>query len=61
MKRSNIRIIGVPKQQEEEQGLGDLFEEMMSEKFPDWGKKKSYKHRESRTRWTQKDLPQDMS
>ncbi|KAK1346385.1 hypothetical protein QTO34_000241 [Cnephaeus nilssonii] len=42
MKRSNIRIIGVPEQQEEEQRLENLFEEIMSENFPDVGKKKSH-------------------
>nr|KAF6337008.1 hypothetical protein mMyoMyo1_012189 [Myotis myotis] len=40
MKRSNIRIIGVPEQQEEEQGLENLFEEIISENFPEVGKKK---------------------
>ena len=33
MKRSNIRIIGVPEGEEEEQEIGNLFEQIM-ENFP---------------------------
>ena len=34
MKRSNIRIIGVPEGEEEEQKLENLFEQIMKENFP---------------------------
>ncbi|KAK1330679.1 hypothetical protein QTO34_010879 [Cnephaeus nilssonii] len=38
MKRSNMRILGLPEGQEEQQGLENLFEEIMTENFPDMGK-----------------------
>ena len=34
MKRSNIRIIGVPEGEEEEQKIEKLFEQIMKENFP---------------------------
>ena len=34
MKRNNIRIIGIPKGEEEEQGIENLFEKVMMESFP---------------------------
>ena len=34
MKPSNIRIIGVPEGEEEEQNIENLFEQMMKENFP---------------------------
>ena len=34
MKRSNIRIIGVPEGEEEEQKIENLFEQIMKEHFP---------------------------
>ena len=34
MKRNNIRIIGIPAGEEEEQGLENLFEKVMMENFP---------------------------
>ena len=34
LKRSNIRIIGVPEGEEEEQKLENLFEQIMTENFP---------------------------
>ena len=34
MKRSNIRIIGVPEGEEEEQKIENLFEQIMKENFP---------------------------
>ena len=34
MKRSNIRIIGVPEGEEEEQKIENLFENIMKENFP---------------------------
>ncbi|KAK1338712.1 hypothetical protein QTO34_019369 [Cnephaeus nilssonii] len=44
MKRSNMRIIGLPEGQEEQQGLENLFEEIMTENFPDMGKIKVTQH-----------------
>ena len=38
MKRSNIRIIGVPEGEEEEQTIENLFEQIMKEKFPSLAK-----------------------
>ena len=34
MKRSNIRIIGVPEGEEKDQLIGNLFEKIMKENFP---------------------------
>ncbi|KAK1327409.1 hypothetical protein QTO34_014170 [Cnephaeus nilssonii] len=45
MKRSNMRIIGLPEGQEEQQGLENLFEEIMTENFPDMGKIKVMQHK----------------
>ena len=38
-KRSNIRIIGVPEGEEEEQEIENLFEQIMKENFPNLAKK----------------------
>ena len=38
MKRSNIRIIGVPEGEEEEQEIENLFENIMKENFPNLAK-----------------------
>ena len=37
-KRSNIRIIGVPEREEEEQEIENLFEQIMKENFPSLAK-----------------------
>ena len=34
MKCNNIRIIGIPEGEEEEQGIENLFEKVMMENFP---------------------------
>ena len=34
MKRNNIRIIGIPEGEKEEQGIENLFERVMMENFP---------------------------
>ena len=34
MKHNNIYIIGIPKGEEEEQGIENLFEKVMMENFP---------------------------
>ena len=38
LKRSNIRIIGVPEGEEEEQKMEYLFEQIMKENFPNLAK-----------------------
>ena len=38
LKRSNIRIIGVPEGEEEEQKIENLFEQIMKENFPSLAK-----------------------
>ena len=38
LKRSNIRIIGVPEGEEQEQEIENLFEQMMKENFPNLAK-----------------------
>ena len=51
IKRTNIRIIGVPEEGEKKKGTEKIFEEIIVENFPNMGKKtvKSKKHRESHT------------
>ena len=39
-KRSNIGIIGVPEGEEEEQEIGNLFENIMKENFPNVAKER---------------------
>ena len=34
MKRNNIRTIGIPEGEEEEQGIENMFEKVMMENFP---------------------------
>ena len=56
LKRSNIRIIGVPEGEEEEQEIENLFEQIMKENFPHLAKetsRKSRKLREFQGSWTQ--------
>ena len=40
MKRNNIRIIGIPEGEEEEQGIENLFEKVMMENFPNLKREK---------------------
>ena len=64
MKCNNIRIIGIPEGEEEEQGIENLFEEVMMENFPNFMREKVYKsrkHRESKSRGTQRGPLQDTS
>ena len=57
LKRSNIRIIGAPEGEEEEQKIENLFEQIMKENLPNMAKEidfqKSRKLRESQRSWTQ--------
>ena len=57
-KRSNIRIIGVPEREEEEQKIETLFEQIMKENFPNLAKEIDFQEvqealRESQRSWTQ--------
>ena len=56
-KRYNIRIIGLPGGEEEEQKIRDFFEQIMKENFPHLARemtsRKSRKLRESQRSWTQ--------
>ena len=64
MKRNNIRIIGIPEGEEEDQGIEKLFEKVMMENFPNLMREKSpksRKHRESQSRGTQRVPLQDTS
>ena len=51
IKRTNIRIIAVPEEEEKKKGCEKIFEEIIVENFPDMGKEivKSRKCRESDT------------
>ena len=51
IKCTNIRIIGVPEEEEKKKGTEEIFEEIIVENFPNMGKEtvKSRKHRESHT------------
>ena len=40
MKRNNIRIIGIQEGGEEEQGIDNLFEKVMTENFPNFMRQK---------------------
>ena len=57
LKRSNIRIIGVPEGEEEEQKIENLFGNIIKENFPDLAKEigfqKVQKPRESQRSWNQ--------
>ena len=57
MKRNNIHIKGIPEGEGEDQGIENLFEQVMMENFPNLRTKKSPKsrnHRESQSRGTQR-------
>ena len=62
-KRSNIHLIGMPGE-DKEQEIGNLFEKIMKENFPNLVKEidtQVQKYRESQTRWMQRGLLQDTS
>ena len=42
MKCNNIRIIGIPEGEEEEQGIENLFEKVMMENFPNLMREKNH-------------------
>ena len=52
IKHTNIRIIGVPEEEEKKKGYEKMFEEIIVENFPNMEKKivnKSKRHKESHT------------
>ena len=63
-KHSNLCIIGVPEWEEKEQEIGNLFETIMKEKFPNLMKEigmQVQEAQESQTRWMQRGPLQDTS
>ena len=63
-KQSNIHIIGVPEGEEKEQDIGNLFEKIMKENFPNLVKEidmQVRKHKEFQTRWIQRNPLQNTS
>ena len=46
IKRTNIRIIGVPKEEEKKKGTEKIFEEIMVKNFPNMGKEIVYQVQE---------------
>ena len=62
-KKSNTHIIGVPEREEKEQEIGNLFEKVMQENFPDLVKEidMQVQEAETQTRWTQSSPYQDTS
>ena len=62
MKGNNIHIIGIPERQEEEQGIENLFEEVMMENSPNLMKKVTQiQESESQSRGTRRSPLQDTS
>ena len=64
MKRNNIRIIGIPEGEEEEQGIENLFEKVIMENFPNLMREKATQIQESQRvpiRGTQRGPLQDTS
>ena len=55
IKCTNIRIIGVPEEEEKKKGYEKIFEEIIVENFPNMEKEivKSKRHKESNTGYTQ--------
>ena len=51
IKRTNLRLIGVPEEEEKKTGTEEISEEIIVENFPNMGKKiiKTTNHRESHT------------
>ena len=65
LKHSNIRIIGVPEGEEEEQKIENLFEQIMKENFPNMAKKIDFQEVQETQRvqrsWTQRGTHQVIS
>ena len=59
LRRNNIRIIGVPEEEEREKGVEGLCEQIIAETFLTWGKtqtSKSRKHRKPQLYLTKTDV-----
>ena len=54
LKRSNIRIIGVPEGEEEEQTIENLFEQIMKENFPTLAKEIDFQEVQEAQRFPKK-------
>ena len=55
LKRNNIRIIGIPEEEERGKGAEGVLEEIIAENFPDLGRKKALKSKRHR------ELPSDVT
>ena len=54
LKRSNIRILGVPEGEEEEQTIENLFEQIMKENFPNLAKERDFQEVQEAQRFPKK-------
>ena len=65
LKHSNIRIIGVPEGEEQQQEIENLCEQIMKENFPNLAKEMDFQEvqepRESQRSWTQRGTHQGTS
>ena len=61
MKHNNIRIIGIPEGEDEEQGIENLFQKVMMENFPNLMREKVTQIQETQSRGTQRGPLQDTS
>ena len=59
MKRNNIRLMGIPEGEEEEQGIENLFEKVIMENFPNLRREKSHPNPEN-TESPQQEKPKDI-
>ena len=59
MKCSNIQIIGVPEEEEEEQEIENLFEQIMKENFPNLAKEINFQEIQEAQRVPKKLRPKE--
>ena len=59
MKRSNIQNIGVPEGEEEEQKIGNLFEQIMKENFPNLAQEIGFQEAQEAQRVPKKGGPKE--
>ena len=48
MKRSNVRIIGIPKEVEKNRGLEEIFEQIIAETIPNLAKEQAFVSKKQR-------------
>ena len=60
IKWTNLCTMGIPEGEEKEKGIENIFEEIMTENFPNLKKTRYGKHRGPQTSWTQTDPHQDI-